>query len=99
MRTKAVLSSRRDGVAATSVGRVGDGPGQLALALTRARRKLVLLGDPGTLVRRGQWEGTVDHLDASASARERELVGRLVGYLEGTGPHAGAFLLREGSGP
>jgi hypothetical protein len=76
----------------------GDGAPTLALALTRARDHLLLFGDPGTLVRRTQWEGPVDHLDAAPAARERELIGRLVGYLQGQGSAAGVFHLREGNG-
>ncbi|MBV9123725.1 MAG: hypothetical protein JO112_10245, partial [Planctomycetes bacterium] len=76
----------------------GEGPHILALALTRARAKLVLVGDPGTLARRCQWQGPVDHLDENASARERELISRLVRYLQGQGPHQQAFHLCEGGG-
>src|SRR5439155_25355449 len=52
----------------------GDGPEALLLALTRARRRLIVIGDPSTLARRGQWEGPLDHLDEAAASRERELV-------------------------
>ncbi len=76
----------------------GDGPQALALALTRARGRVVLFGDPGTLARRSQWQRPVDHLDEAASAREQELVGELVRYLHGHGPHPRSFHLREGSG-
>jgi hypothetical protein len=76
----------------------GDGTAVLALALTRARDRLVLFGDAGTLVRRTQWEGPVDHLDAAPAAREREVIGRLVGYLQGQGAAAAAFHFREGNG-
>jgi hypothetical protein len=68
----------------------------LALALTRARQQLVLFGDPGTLIRRSQWEGPLDHLGQAAAARERELVNHLVSYLKGRGTHARTFQLREG---
>ncbi len=76
----------------------GDGPRSVALALTRARARLVLFGDPGTLVRRSQWDSALDHLDEAASARERELVAQLVHYLQGHGPHPQTFHLREGGG-
>jgi hypothetical protein len=76
----------------------GEGPQALFLALTRARARLVLVGDPGTLARRAQWETAVDHLDENASARERAVVQGLVDYLHGSGPHPQAFTLREGSG-
>jgi hypothetical protein len=76
----------------------GENPQLLTLALTRARSKLILVGDPGTLARRSQWEGPLEHLDHLDAARERELVAHLVGYLDGRGPQAHAFHLRQGSG-
>jgi hypothetical protein len=75
----------------------GEGPEALALALTRARCRLVIVGDPGTLARRSQWEGPLDHLDAAAAARERELVSHLLQYLQGRGTRPDAFCLHEGS--
>jgi AAA domain len=77
----------------------GDGPQALALALTRARYKLFLVGDPGTLQRRSQWELPLDHLDETAAARERSVIGHLVQYLHGRGPYPGLFHLREGPSP
>jgi hypothetical protein len=71
----------------------------VGLALTRARTKLIIFGDPDTLARRSQWKGAVDHLDESAAQRERGLASRLVGYLHGKGAHTRAFLLREGNSP
>jgi hypothetical protein len=76
---------------------LGEGPQLLALALTRARRQLVLLGDPGTLVRRSQWDGPVDSLDEAATARERAISLQLVHYLNGQGPLPRTFHLRQGS--
>jgi hypothetical protein len=76
----------------------GDGPQALALALTRAQARLILFGDPGTLARRSQWQGALDHLDEAAADRERQLVARLLGYLQGQGRHPEAFHLHEGSG-
>lgn len=61
----------------------GDGPQSLALALTRARERLVLFGDFGTLVRRVQCHDPVDHLDAALAARERAVAAQLVGYIQG----------------
>jgi hypothetical protein len=75
----------------------GGGPKQLALASTRARHKLILFGDPGTLARRRQWEGRVEQLTDAEAAGERAWVERLVHYLEGTGRHQRLFHLREGS--
>jgi hypothetical protein len=76
----------------------GDDPHLVALALTRARSKLVVFGDPGGLVRRSQWEGPLEHLDAAAAARERSLVSHLVHYLQGRGPHTGVLRVPEGAG-
>jgi hypothetical protein len=76
----------------------GDGPQSLALALTRARSLLLVVGDPGTLVRRTQWETPLDHLDETASARERAVVVGLVEYLRGQESQPQAFSVREGSG-
>lgn len=76
----------------------GDGPHQLALALTRATHRVLLFGDPGTLARRAQWEGALDHLDEPAAVRERELIDRLVRYHQGHGGDPGPARLHEGSG-
>ena len=73
----------------------GEGPQALTLALTRARGKLILVGDAGTLARRSQWEGAVDHLDEAAAARERALIARLLRYLHGEGAHPRVFHLHE----
>jgi superfamily I DNA and/or RNA helicase len=72
---------------------------ELALALTRARGRLIVFGDPGTLARRGQWEGVLDHLDEAAATREGQVITQLLGYLHGRGRHARAFRLSEGGGP
>jgi hypothetical protein len=56
----------------------GDDPRWLPLALTRPRRRLFLFGDPGTLHRRTQWPGALDHLDEQSAAREAELLARLL---------------------
>ncbi len=77
----------------------GEEPELLTVALTRARRRLVLFGDAGTLARRAQWVGPVDHLDESAAGRERDVVGRLLEYIHGHGPHREAFAVGEGSAP
>jgi hypothetical protein len=60
----------------------GESPQMLALALTRARSQLVLFGDPGTLWRRSQWEGPLEHLGAEAAAHERQLLSRLLQCLQ-----------------
>jgi hypothetical protein len=76
----------------------GEGPQMLALAMTRARSKLIVFGDPGTLVRRSQWDGPLDHLDEDAAARERQLISRLVHCLQSCGSDLQAAPLRQGSG-
>ncbi|HEY7426584.1 MAG TPA: AAA domain-containing protein [Gemmataceae bacterium] len=76
----------------------GDHPHVLTQALTRAASGLLLFGDPGTLARRSQWHGALDHLDESAAQREGRLVGQLVQYLQGHGPHPSVFHIQEGSG-
>jgi hypothetical protein len=68
------------------------------LALTRARHRLFLVADAGTLQRRSQWEQAVDDLDETAAGLERDLVARLVLYLLGQGRHQAAFRLSEGGG-
>lgn len=72
----------------------GEGPQALPLALTRARGRLVLFGDPGTLARRAEWENALEQLDDAAAFREREVVGRLHQYLHGQGKHPRGFQVR-----
>jgi hypothetical protein len=67
----------------------GDDPHALILALTRATERLLLFGDPGTVARRTQWGGPVDHLDETAAARERGLLQRLLAQLHGPPQPAG----------
>jgi hypothetical protein len=76
----------------------GEHPHVLAQALTRAASGLVLFGDPGTLARRSQWHGPLDHLDEAAAQHEATLVTQLVHYLQGHGRHPAAFHLHESSG-
>ncbi len=73
----------------------GDSPDQLVLALTRPAGRLILFGDPGTLARRSQWPGAVDHLDDLAAGRERRLISRLVQSLQGAGAAAPVFRVHE----
>jgi hypothetical protein len=76
----------------------GDGPQTLVQALTRATDRVLLFGDPGTLLRRSQWTGELDHLEESDALKERDFAARLVRYIQGQGAHAHGFQLREGSG-
>jgi hypothetical protein len=69
-----------------------DAPGGLLLALSRAISRLVLVGDPGTMVRRSQWHGGLDHLDEVAGPLEQTLISRLLEQL--TEPDVPARLVR-----
>jgi hypothetical protein len=73
----------------------GEDPQDLVQAFTRATSRLYLFGDPGTLVRRCQWQGALDQLDEAAARRERGVLDQLVRYIQGHGPHPGAFRLVE----
>jgi hypothetical protein len=73
----------------------GSEPSLLLTALTRAASRLILVGDPGTLARRAQWNGPVDHLDEAAAERERDRIAQLVAYLHGQGPHPSTFGIDE----
>lgn len=53
-------------------------PEDLVQAMTRARRRLLVFLDPGSLVRRAGWQGPLEHLDGEAAAREAALLGRLL---------------------
>jgi hypothetical protein len=65
---------------------LGEDPAWLPLALTRAAGRLVLFADAGTLARRIQWPGALDHLDEVAAERERRMTARLLRSLtEGDG--------------
>ena len=75
----------------------GDGPDAVALACTRARSRVRFYGDPGTLARRSQCPGPIDHLDAAAADRERALVLQLVTCLHSQGSRT-AIRVREGTG-
>ncbi len=76
----------------------GESPQQLVLALTRAVSRLWVFGDPGTLARRCQWSGPLDHLDDSAAEQERDLIQRLCQLLPGATARAADFRSFEGSG-
>jgi hypothetical protein len=76
----------------------GEHPHVLAQILTRAACGLILFGDAGTLARRSQWQGALDHLDEKAAQGERGLVAQLVRYLQGHGRHPAIFHIQEGSG-
>lgn len=77
----------------------GEQAAEVALGMTRARTQLILFGDPGSLVRRSRWQGGLEPLDDLTAAREGQLVGDLVRYLQGQGRHSRAFLLCESNCP
>jgi hypothetical protein len=58
----------------------GDDPTIVIGLLSRPRRRLVFVGDPGTLARRGQWEGAIDHLDEVAGESERRWVNAVLNW-------------------
>jgi hypothetical protein len=58
-----------------------DTPQSLLLALTRPAGRLVLFGDPGTMLRRSQWHGGLDHLDENVGPLEQALLGQLLSQL------------------
>jgi hypothetical protein len=76
----------------------GDGPHALAVAFTRASSRLLVFGDIGSLERRSRCADTVDHLDPTAAARERALVGHLVACIQGHGDAGAGIRLRQGTG-
>ncbi len=58
-----------------------DDPALAALAATRARRRLILVGDAGMFAHRAHWDGPLDHLDETAAECEKGWVGALLGRL------------------
>lgn len=60
----------------------GEDARELPLALTRARTRLYIFGDPGSLCKRANWHGPLDHLDADSSHQEQVRLARLLGYLQ-----------------
>lgn len=61
-----------------------DDPHRLNVALSRARKKLILVGDAVTLTRRGLRE-VVEAKDSRADMHERYFFAQLVRYVEGRG--------------
>ncbi len=61
----------------------GDDADDLALAMTRARRRVIVIGDPGTLIKRVQTSGIVDRRDAQSAANEQSLLAKLVNVARG----------------
>ncbi len=61
----------------------GDDADDLKLALTRARRRIIVIGDPGTLQKRIQTTGAIDRRDGLSAAREQSLIGKIVKIARG----------------
>jgi hypothetical protein len=53
-------------------------PDDLLRALSRARGRVVLFADPGTMARRSQWHGALDHLDETSGPIEQALMTQLL---------------------
>jgi hypothetical protein len=64
------------------------------LAMTRAQYQLILVGDPGTLIR---WSQSQEPAESLETGRERLWVRQLARYLQGKGSYQSAFYLCEGS--
>jgi hypothetical protein len=47
-----------------------------------------MAGDPGTLARRAQWEGAIDHFDEAAGERERRWVNAVLRVMPAKSQHA-----------
>ena len=71
----------------------GDEPDAMPIALTRAHQRVIVVGDAGTLTRRSQWDGSLDHLDAAAANREKAWVVDLIRQLAGHGAPSAVHLL------
>jgi hypothetical protein len=55
---------------------------ELPLAVTRARSRLFVFADPGSLCKRTQWQGPLDQLDVHASQQEQIPLSRLLAFLQ-----------------
>lgn len=64
----------------------GEHDSDLVLALTRARKRLLVFGDPGTLVKRSHWQGPLDHLDGAAAALEARRLTALLRWVGNSFP-------------
>ncbi|MSQ92938.1 MAG: hypothetical protein EXR98_00105 [Gemmataceae bacterium] len=60
----------------------GEDVKELPLALTRARSRLLIFGDPGSLFNLAGWHGPLEALDAQAAQQDLLGVSRLLAYLQ-----------------
>jgi hypothetical protein len=58
----------------------GEDARELPLALTRACTRLFIFGDPGSLGKRANWSGPLDHLDAHSAHQEQLRLTRLLAH-------------------
>jgi AAA domain len=56
-------------------------PRTLTQALTRASARLLVFGDAGTVSRRLEWHGPLDHLSEPLAQREHALLAHLLGHM------------------
>jgi superfamily I DNA and/or RNA helicase len=73
-----------------------DDPNRLNVALSRARKKLVLVGDTETLTRRTR-ERPDGNNDNRAAKKERDFFVQLIRYIEGRGKTMKVFERRSAS--
>lgn len=73
-----------------------DNANRLNVALSRARKKLILVGDAETLVRRSKGAAS-DARDRNSERQERMFFRRLVEYVEGRGKTMSIFQRRDGT--
>jgi hypothetical protein len=64
----------------------GEDARELPLALTRARTRLFVFGDPGSLCKRASWRGPLDHLDARSAHQEQVHLARLLAHVQHHAP-------------
>ncbi len=75
-----------------------DDPRDLVLALTRATERLLVFGDPGTMTRRSQWFGALDHLTETTGPIEQALLSRILAHFPEREVPARPVRDRESSG-
>lgn len=63
----------------------GEDVNELPLALTRACGRLFVFGDPGSLGKRTNWHGPLDHFDAQSAHQELLRLSRLLAFLQKQG--------------
>jgi len=59
----------------------GDDPSILTGLFNQPRCRIIFVGDPGSVARRAQWQGGIDHLNEEAGERERRWVNALMRFV------------------